>query len=145
MVTAETAVVLGAVTFVFVCALWLVSVVGMQLRCVDAARDGARAAARGESVAVSEAEALRTAPRGAVAEISLADGRAVVRVSAEAQPPLQLLAGFGSIPVAGRAVVAVEPGFGPDEPSGGNDAELGARAGVTERADRARPRAEIGR
>ena len=49
MVTAETAVVLPVLLLVLVCAVAAVTVVGAQLRCVDAAREGARAAARGET------------------------------------------------------------------------------------------------
>ena len=49
MVTAETAVVLPVLLLVLAGAVAAVVVVGAQLRCVDAAREGARAAARGES------------------------------------------------------------------------------------------------
>ena len=47
MVTAETAVVLPVLLFVLAGAVAAVVVVGAQLRCVDAAREGARAASRG--------------------------------------------------------------------------------------------------
>jgi Flp pilus assembly protein TadG len=45
MVTAETAVVLPVLLLVLAGAVAAVTVVGAQLRCVDAAREGARAAA----------------------------------------------------------------------------------------------------
>src|SRR5206468_10387938 len=51
MVTAETAVVLPVLLLVLAGAVAAVTVVGVQLRCVDAAREGARAAARGETSA----------------------------------------------------------------------------------------------
>lgn len=112
MVTAEIAVALGALTFLVVCVTWLVTVVGMQMRCIDAARDGARAAARGEPMAVAEVEALRTAPSGADAEVSFQAGRVTVEVTADAEAPWHVLSGIPSIGVSGRAVVAVEPGVG---------------------------------
>ena len=55
MVTAETAVVLPVLLLVLAGAVAAVTVVGAQLRCVDAAREGARAAARGEDVATVRA------------------------------------------------------------------------------------------
>jgi Flp pilus assembly protein TadG len=50
MVTAETAVVLPVLLLVLAGAVAAVTVVGAQMRCVDAAREAARAAARGEPV-----------------------------------------------------------------------------------------------
>lgn len=112
MVTAEIAVALGALTFLVVGVTWMVTVVGMQMRCIDAARDGARAAARGEPMVVTEAEALRTAPTGAVADVSFRDGRVTVEVTANADAPWQVLSALPTVGVSGRAVVAVEPGVG---------------------------------
>ena len=57
MVTAETAVVLPVLLVVLAGAVAAVTVVGAQLRCVDAAREGARAAAR-----VSVARVRRAGP-----------------------------------------------------------------------------------
>src|SRR3954463_8155197 len=70
MVTAETAVVLPVLLLVLVGAVAAVTAVGGQLRCVDAAREGARAAARGEPVAVVEALVARAAPDGATTRVS---------------------------------------------------------------------------
>lgn len=112
MATAEITVALAALSVLVLVMTWLVMVVGMQMRCVDAARDGARAAARGEPRAVTEAEALRTAPDGASVTVSVAGDRVTVEVSAEADPPWPLLSGFPLAMVSGRAVVAVEPGLG---------------------------------
>ncbi|HJX42614.1 MAG TPA: TadE family type IV pilus minor pilin, partial [Geodermatophilus sp.] len=55
MVTAETAVVLPVLLLVLAAVVAAVVVVGAQLRCVDAAREGARAAARGEDPAAVQA------------------------------------------------------------------------------------------
>lgn len=109
MVTAETAVVLPVLLLVLVCAVAAVTVVGAQLRCVDAAREGARAAARGESDAVVAELAGRVAPDGAVTAVRQTGDRVRVTVRVEVSPlgPLPLRTG-----VAAEAVAAVEPGGG---------------------------------
>jgi Flp pilus assembly protein TadG len=106
MVTAETAVVLPVLLFVLAAAVAAVTVVGAQLRCVDAAREGARAAARGEDSAVVAALAARAAPGGARTTIAH-DGPAVaVTVAAEVAP-------LGPVPfrvrVSATAVAEREP------------------------------------
>lgn len=68
-VTAEAAVVLPALVAVLSMTVGVVGALGAQLRCVDAARGAARAAARGESDAYVRAAALRAAPRGATVVI----------------------------------------------------------------------------
>jgi len=86
MVTAETAVVLPVLLFVLAGAVAAVIVVGAQLRCVDAAREGARAASRGEPEAVVAQVAEDAAPDGAVSELG-GDGDTVrVTVSATVSP-----------------------------------------------------------
>ena len=108
MVTAETAVVLPVLLLVLAGAVAAVTVVGAQLRCVDAAREGARAAARGETAAVSGI-AARTAPDGAVTAVSVAGDEVSVTVSAEVAPlgPVPLRVEVGATAVAQR-----EPGAG---------------------------------
>ena len=87
MVTAELAVALPAVVLVLGACLAGVSAGIDQIRCVDAARLGARAAARGDSAAASRAAALAAAPEGAVVTIGAGGGQAagVVRVVVEAR------------------------------------------------------------
>ena len=107
MVTAETAVVLPVLLLVLAGAVAAVTVVGAQLRCVDAAREGARAAARGEDTSVVTALTGRAAPDGAATTVS-ADGSTVtVTVVADVAPlgpvPLQ-------VPVSASAVAQREPG-----------------------------------
>jgi Flp pilus assembly protein TadG len=113
MVTAETAVVLPVLLVVLAGAVAAVTVVGAQLRCVDAAREGARAAARGEDVAVVVALVDRAAPDGAVTTVD-ADGHQV-RVSVVAEVavlgPVAL-----RVEVSAEAVALRETGAG--EPSG---------------------------
>lgn len=110
MVTAETALALTALVVVMAGMAWVVSLVAMQARCVDAARDTARAVARGESSAASQAEGRRSAPAGADIVVRIAHGVATVEVSVDARPPWPVLSHLPGVPVSGRAVVALEPG-----------------------------------
>jgi hypothetical protein len=77
--------------------------VAMQVRCVDAAREAARLAARGDERAASEV-ARTVGPAGAGLEIRRSDGRVSARVTARSP----LLAG---ITIAAEAVAAAEPGL----------------------------------
>ena len=86
MVTAETAVVLPVLLVVLAGAVAAVVVVGAQLRCVDAAREGARAAARGEPAGVVTDLAGRAAPDGARTEVGGAGETVSVTVSATVSP-----------------------------------------------------------
>jgi Flp pilus assembly protein TadG len=107
MVTAETAVVLPVLVLVLVCAVAAVTVVGAQLRCVDAAREGARAAARGEAPAVVAELAGVVAPDGAVTGVRQDGERVRVTVAVEVRP-------LGPVPlrtrVSAEAVAQREPG-----------------------------------
>jgi Flp pilus assembly protein TadG len=107
MVTAETAVVLPVLLFVLAAAVSAVVVVGSQLRCVDAAREGARAAARGEPVAVVSELAGRAAPDGARTTVAGTGDVVTVTVTATVQP-------LGPLPVRlqvrASASGVVEPG-----------------------------------
>ena len=107
MVTAETAVVLPVLVLVLAGAVAAVLVVGAQLRCVDAAREGARAAARGEEPARVTALATGAGPDGAVADLAVAGEEVRVTVAAEVAPlgPLPL-----RVRVRAEAVAQLEPG-----------------------------------
>jgi len=113
MVTAETAVVLPVLLLVLAGAVAAVTVVGAQLRCVDAAREGARAAARGEEIAAVTALVSRAAPDGATTAVDV--GSEQVRVTVVAD-----VAALGPVPlrirVSAQAVAVREPGV--TEPSG---------------------------
>jgi Flp pilus assembly protein TadG len=108
MVTAETAVVLPVLLVVLAGVVAAVVVVGAQLRCVDAAREGVRAAARGEDPAVVTAIARRAAPDGASVGVS---GDEEVRVTVSAR-----IAPLGPVPlritVTAEAVALREPDGG---------------------------------
>jgi hypothetical protein len=102
-------VVLPVLLFVLAAAVAAVVVVGGQLRCVDAAREGARAAARGEPEAVVVELAGRAAPDGAGVEVSTSGTTVTVTVTAVLQPlgpvPLQ-------VPMTASATGVREPGTG---------------------------------
>ncbi|RBY83478.1 TadE family type IV pilus minor pilin [Blastococcus sp. TF02A-30] len=113
MVTAETALVLPVLLLVLVAAVAVVTVVGAQLRCVDAAREGARAAARGEDGAVVAELAGAAAPDGARTGV-VADGprvRVVVRAEVAPLGPLPL-----RFTVSAEAVAVREPAAGHTAP-----------------------------
>ncbi len=82
MVTAELAVVLPAVVLLLGILLGGVGVAIDQVRCVDAARLGARAAARGDPPGQVESLTREAAPDGASVQISAGGDRVVVRVRA---------------------------------------------------------------
>ncbi|RKN10151.1 TadE family type IV pilus minor pilin [Streptomyces radicis] len=64
-VTAEAAIVIPALVALLGMLLWGLGAVAVQTRCGDAARAGARAAARGESEAQVRSVASAAAPEGA--------------------------------------------------------------------------------
>jgi Flp pilus assembly protein TadG len=107
MVAAETAVVLPVLLLVLAAVVAAVVVVGAQLRCVDAAREGARAAARGEDLAAVQALVARVAPDGAAASVAVAGDEVRVTVRAAVTPlgPVRL-----DVDVGATAVARLEPG-----------------------------------
>jgi hypothetical protein len=84
MATAEFAVVLPAVVLVLGVSLGALGLAWDQIRCVDAARAGARAASRGDSAEAVIHIAGRAAPSGAVVSIGAAGG--LVQVSVVSRP-----------------------------------------------------------
>jgi hypothetical protein len=110
-VTAETAIVLPVVVLMLVTAGWAIGVVVAQLRCVDAARDAARAVARGEPVEEAQRLGARSAPPGATVDVRQAGGDVTVVVTATVDVPVL---GHGRpVRVQGHASVQVEPGPAP--------------------------------
>jgi Flp pilus assembly protein TadG len=84
MVTAEFAVVLPAVILVLALSLGAMGLALDQIRCVDAARAGARAASRGDSNGAVILVARRAAPARAV--VSMASSGDLVQVSVVSPP-----------------------------------------------------------
>lgn len=107
-VTAETAVALPALVLVLIVALWVVTIVGAQLRCVDAARAGARAAARGEAGERVSAAVRSLAPEGATVSIQAGADTTRVEVIANVRPPFR--SPLPPVRLRVAAVSATEPG-----------------------------------
>ncbi|MFH8407892.1 TadE family type IV pilus minor pilin [Streptomyces sp. NPDC018019] len=81
-VTAETAVVIPVLVVFTGALLWGLMAACAQIQCVDAARAGARAAARSEPSAAVDAAARGAAPRGARVALSREGDLVRVRVAA---------------------------------------------------------------
>ncbi|MFB9488486.1 TadE family type IV pilus minor pilin [Nonomuraea dietziae] len=107
-VTAETAAVLPALMVVLAAALWAVTVVNAHLRCVDAARAGARAAARGEPIAKVQELTRTVAPPGAQVEIRRGADMTRVQVTTHIKP--SWASALPPIEVKAAASSATEPG-----------------------------------
>jgi Flp pilus assembly protein TadG len=102
--TAELAVALPAVLVLLLAGLTAVAAVTVKLQCVDAAREAALAAARGEP-GVEAGE--RSAPGGAEVSVIVDGGLATATVRA----PVPLLGlRLSGLAVRSEAVAAVEPG-----------------------------------
>lgn len=105
-VTAEVALALPAVVLVLAVVLVTVAAGGAQLRCTDAARAGARAAAIGEPVEEVRAVARRVAGEGAVVVVRADAGWVEVEVSTSV--PGAWFTG-GRLAVTGTATARAEP------------------------------------
>lgn len=106
-VTAETVVVLPVLVVVLLLAVWVLACVAAQLRCVDAARVGAREAARGESSAAVASAAGPVAPPGAVVRVHRVGEQVEVSVQARVRPFGSALRGLATA-VGARAVAQIE-------------------------------------
>ncbi|NMI01253.1 TadE family type IV pilus minor pilin [Pseudonocardia acidicola] len=101
-VTVEAAVALGTLAVVTVAALGSVATVASSIRCVDAARELARLAARGEPDR-GRSIAAELAPSTATIELTVSGDEVTAVVNAA---PIGLL----PLRVSGRAVAVLEPG-----------------------------------
>ncbi|WP_329262058.1 TadE family type IV pilus minor pilin [Actinoallomurus sp. NBC_01490] len=106
-ITAETAVALPALVVVLAVALWGVSAAAAQIACLDAARAGARAAARGEPQAEVRSAVLRAAPPNARVTVSRDETTTKVIVQAQTDSPLRGL--FPALKLKAQAIAATEP------------------------------------
>jgi hypothetical protein len=86
MVTAEFAVAMPAVVLVLALSLGALGLAMDQVRCVDAARAGARAASRGDSLGAVTLVARRAAPSHA--SVTMTTSGDLVRVSVVSRPRL---------------------------------------------------------
>jgi hypothetical protein len=112
MVTIENALALFGLVLVTAFGAFAISVGVTQVRCVDAARDTARAAARGESDAVSRQAGRRSAPAGARIDIVHSGDTVRVQVRASVRGP-GMLARVGAIGLSAESTVDAEPGSDP--------------------------------
>ena len=110
MVTAETAAVLPVLALVAAAMVWGISALSSQVRCGDAAREAARAAARGDPAAQIREIGLRDAPAGARLVLGeSADGLVTVTVTA----PVGRLGGWlPGVTVVGHAAAQGETAAG---------------------------------
>ncbi|GAA2880910.1 hypothetical protein GCM10010517_43690 [Streptosporangium fragile] len=109
-VTAETAAVLPALMVVLAAGLWAVAAVEAQLECVDAARAGARAVSRGESLEQVRSSVLSAVPSGAQVVVTRSVDVARVEVSVQVRPRWGV--SLPGVTVRATAVSALEPGVG---------------------------------
>lgn len=108
-VTAESAMVLPVLVMFAMALVWVLLVVATQIQCMDAARTGARAAARQDPPGAVLEVARRVAPSGA--EVTVRREATQVRVVVVARSPL-----WHGLPfdVREEAVAAVEETLGAD-------------------------------
>ena len=92
--------------------VWMITLAIAHVRSVDAARDAARALARGEDSSAAVALAERTAPPGATVAVASSGSTVTVTVSADTTSPSWLLVPLPSTTIDASASVEVES----DEP-----------------------------
>ncbi|RKS79165.1 TadE-like protein [Actinomadura pelletieri DSM 43383] len=113
MATAEIAVALPTLVLITAVALWGLRVASVQLTCTDAARTGARAAARGESLTAVRELVVRAVPKGATVRVHRDEATVQVDVSASIRAPAA--ADLPALTVHGHATAATEPGASASE------------------------------
>ncbi|MFD8420546.1 TadE family type IV pilus minor pilin [Streptomyces sp. NPDC059668] len=99
-VTAEAAVVLPSLVLVGMALVWALLAASAQIRCVDAARAGARSAARQDPPETVLATARRAAPDGARVTVSRTGDLVRVEVTASAPGPDALSLELSDVAVA---------------------------------------------
>lgn len=112
-VTAEAAVSTMTLVFLLAVLVWGLMLAAAQLECVDAARTGARAAARSEKPALVREAALSVAPRGAQLTVRRQGERVRVRVQARSLGPVPLVVTVG----AEATALAEDRPSGPADPA----------------------------
>jgi len=105
-VTAELAVVLPVLVAFVVALVWVVSLAAAQVRVVDAARESARAAARGDTDPI--ATARRVAPDDARIRVARHGDTVQAEVSAVVRGPGGLLAFLPGVTVHATSVATLE-------------------------------------
>ena len=111
--TAELAMVLPLLVAVAIGLVWLLAVGSAQVRTVDAARETARALARGDDQASAVERGLQVAPPGSRMQVSRGDGQVRVVVTGRVEGPGGLLAGLPAPELHAEAVAADEEEVSP--------------------------------
>lgn len=108
--TAELALALPLLVAMTIGLAWLLAVGAAQVRVVDAARETARAAARGDSAGQAVARGVQVAPDGSRITLQEAGDQVSALAVAEVAGPGGLFDFLPSVTVRAQAVAAVEPG-----------------------------------
>jgi len=108
--TAELAMVLPILVAVTIGLTWLLAVGAAQVRTVDAARETARAAARGDADAEAIARGREVAPAGSSVTLTRSDDRVRAVASGEVRGPGGLFDFLPGVTVRAEAVAVAEEG-----------------------------------
>jgi Flp pilus assembly protein TadG len=108
-VTAELALGIPMLVSLTIGLVWLLTIGLAQVRMVDAARETARAGARGDSATAAVARGQQVAP-GAAVTLSDGDGQVVATASDSVAPPGGLLGFLPAAHVHAEAVADLESG-----------------------------------
>ncbi|MGI5205868.1 TadE family type IV pilus minor pilin [Spirillospora sp. CA-108201] len=114
MATAEIAVALPSLVLITAIALWGVRAASIQLACSDAARSGARAAARGESLTAVRELVERAVPKEATVQVHRDE--ATVRVDISAPVATGAAIGLPPLTVHAHTAAETEPNAPPATP-----------------------------
>jgi Flp pilus assembly protein TadG len=107
--TAELALGIPLLVSLTIGLVWLLTIGAAQVRMIDAARETARAGARGDGTPAAVARGEQVAP-GAEVTLSDGDGQVVATASDVVAPPGGLLGFLPGVRVHAEAVAAVESG-----------------------------------
>lgn len=107
-VTAEFALVLPVLVSVTVGLVWLLAVGAAQVRTVDAARETARALARGEDQDAAVSRGMQVAPPGSTITVSRSGSEVQVTVTGAVPGPGGLFAQLPTPTVRAEAIAAEE-------------------------------------
>jgi hypothetical protein len=108
-VTAELALGLPLLVAVAIGLVWLLAVGAAQVRVVDAAREGARALARGDTEGAAFSRVSEVAGRGSRATATYRQGSVTVTVERTMSGPGGLFDAWPTVGLHAEAVAAVEP------------------------------------
>ncbi|WP_112241396.1 TadE family type IV pilus minor pilin [Kribbella monticola] len=108
-VTAEVALAIPMLLATMLFGVWLAGLVIANIRCIDAARDVARAVARGEPPESAQQLGSRTAPRNATISITRSGPDIKVAVTALVTPDWPLLAELPPMHAQAEATIQSEP------------------------------------